>query len=593
FTRLFDIIPYQQKKYPNPKALNFFHNDKWNPISIEALQDRVNALSCWFLENGYKKGDKVVLVPHIGRPEWAIADFACQQLGVVVVPIHPGLREEEARSIFIETGAKLCLATAPDLERFTGFIHPLKTQPAMCSIDQGTPSYFFPLSNAVGNPTSLEKLNAIKATIGEGDMATIMYTSGSSGEQKGVMLSHRNLVSNIKAALAFFPLQPGDRVLSFLPFSHIFERNTHYGYIAFGASVYYSQSREGFSEDFRSVKPVFCTAVPRVLEKMHGYLQQQLLAKNYVKRKALQWAMNVGKRYKERERVGFVYGVQLFMARVLVLYRWRRRLGGKLRHLVVGAAALRPEIGRLLSASGIQVVEGYGLTETSPMVSINRFEPGLNRFGTVGLAIPGVEVKIDAKEGDEGEILVKGPNVMMGYFQRPEDTKVAFTADGWFKTGDIGRMTDKRFLQITDRKKDIFKTSTGKYIAPRPLQNHLAQSPFIQRSLILGFQRPFVVALILPHFEILKTWCKNEGIHWTSPAFMVHNIKVVGKYQSELDKLNDGLPPFSKVRGFVLCPQEWSVGNGELTHTLKPIRTALEKNYKDEIDKLYARLSIP
>ncbi|MBX2943100.1 MAG: long-chain fatty acid--CoA ligase [Cyclobacteriaceae bacterium] len=593
FVRLFDLISYQQAKYPNEKALNYFSDNQWNAISISKLQNKVDALSCWFIENGFQKGDKIILVPHMGRPEWVTLDFACQQVGIITVPIHPGLHEEETEAIINETEAKLCFTTEQDFDKFNDLKPRLKAHPKIHCIDSGIPSYFNPLDNSTNDSQLLEKLKIIKAAIDENDIASIMYTSGSSGEQKGVMLSHRNLVSNIKAALTFFPLQPGDRVLSFLPFSHILERNTNYGYIAFGVSIYYSRNRESFTQDFKSVRPLFSTAVPRVLEKMYDYLQQQMMSKKLLKRKTIQWAINVGKQYKERERISLTYGVRLFIARLLVLYRWRNRLGGKLRYMVVGAASLRPEIGRLLSAAGVQVVEGYGLTETSPLISINRFEPGLNMFGSVGIVIPSVEIKIDLMEGeDEGEILVKGPNVMQGYYQKPELTQEAFTYDGWFKTGDIGKIVNKRFLQITDRKKEIFKTSAGKYIAPLPLQNYLSQSPFIERSLILGFQRPFVTALILPHIEILKTWCENEEIHWTSPEFMVHNIKVINKYKSEIDSLNKVLPNFKQVRGFLLCPREWSVEKGEITHTLKPVRTVLEKNYKDEINKIYSQLSI-
>jgi long-chain acyl-CoA synthetase len=249
---------------------------------------------------------------------------------------------------------------------------------------------------------------------------------------------------------------------------------------------------------------------------------------------------------------------------------------------------LRPEIGRLFSAAGIIVVEGYGMTETAPFISVNRFEPGMNHFGTVGIPIPGVAVRIDQpNEAGEGEILVKGDNVMRGYFKRPELNETVFTPDGWFRTGDVGKMVQQRFLQITDRKKDIFKTSAGKYIAPQPLQNHFMQSGFIQRCLILGFQKPFVTALIVPNFELLEAWCRQEEIHWTSPQFMVYNIKVRAKYQQEVDTLNEELPNYERVRDFVLCHQDWTIEAGELTTTLKPVRHLLMEHYQKEIDNMY------
>lgn len=588
FTRLFDLIGYQLKKYSNASALNYYHGDQWVSISIGEFEKRVNALSCWFIENQYQKGDRVVLIPNIGSPEWMIVDFACQQAGIIVVPIHANLSEAEYDIILKETNPRLCLVTLENLEKITNAIQQLSQPAKVYHMEAGKPAYFEALNHHQINTETLTLLNQIKETINENDLTTIMYTSGSSGEPKGVMLSHTNIVYNIKSVLTFFPIEAGHRVLSFLPFSHILERTTTYAYLAFGASVYFSESRDSFARDFREVRPYFCTSVPRVLEKMYDFLQEQILSKHLIKRKTIEWAVNIGRKYKERERIGLAYGISLFFARLFVLYAWRKKLGGKIRYMAVGAAALRPEIGRLLSASGIHVVEGYGLTETAPLISINRFEPGMNRFGTVGLVIPGVQVKIDnTDDEDEGEILVKGPNVMIGYYLKPELTNAVFTEDGWFKTGDIGKWVHQHFLQITDRKKEIFKTSSGKYIAPLPLQNHFTKSPFIQRCLIIGFQRPFVTALLVPHFEILKAWCTKEGIHWTSGEFMIHNIKVMTLLKAEVEKLNEALQNFQRVRNFVLCAHEWSTENGEITATLKPVRTVLESRYKTEIEKMY------
>jgi long-chain acyl-CoA synthetase len=358
--------------------------------------------------------------------------------------------------------------------------------------------------------------------------------------------------------------------------------------MAFGVSLYFSQNKENFAHDFRTVRPFFCTSVPRVLEKMYDFMEEQSMQRNLVKRKLITWAMNVGKHYGEGGRVKLWFSIKLFFARMLVLQQWRKKLGGKIRYMVVGAASLRPEIGRMFSASGIYIIEGYGMTETAPLITINRYEPGLNRFGTVGMTIPGIDVKIDEpNENQEGEILVKGPNVMVEYFKRPDLTKASFTDDGWFRTGDIGKFVYQRFLQITDRKKDIFKTSAGKYIAPQPLQNHFKESPFIERCMILGFQRPYVAALIVPHFAVLEAWCIQESIHWTSPQFMIHNIKVRNKFQQEIDRLNEALPNVEQVKNFVLCPEDWTTERGELTNTLKPVRQKLMSNYEAEIEKMY------
>lgn len=590
FTRIFDILQYQTKKYPNSSAVNYFSGEKWQGYSIQKLQTKVDILSCWFISNGYAKGDKIILVPMMGSPEWMIVDFACQQVGLITVPIHPTLRASEIEVILTETEAKLCITADSELYfKFTLAIEKTNAKTSIYHIKPNVPGYFYPLHLLHSTAEELNILITIKKEIHEDDLLTILYTSGSSGIPKGVMLTHRNIAHNIKAILILLPLEPKHRVLSFLPFSHILERATCYAYLAFGVSLYFSQNKESFAHDFKTVRPYFCTCVPRVLEKMYDFMQEQLLHKNIAKRKIISWALAVGKKYGSANRMQLVFSVNLFLARILVLSLWRKKLGGKIRYMAVGAASLQPEIGRLFSSAGINVVEGYGMTETAPLIAINRFEPGLNRFGTVGIVIPGIEVKIDAPgEEQEGEILVRGPNVMQGYYKRPELNKEVFTDDGWFRTGDIGKFVHQRFLKITDRKKDIFKTSSGKYIAPQPLQNHFAKSIFIQKCLIIGFQKPYVTALIVPHFEMLEAWCMQESIHWTSPQYMVHNIKVRSKMQQEVDQLNIELPNFECLKDFVLCHQDWSLENGEITTTLKPVRKTLLENYEKEIEKMYA-----
>ncbi|MBL7871924.1 MAG: long-chain fatty acid--CoA ligase [Cyclobacteriaceae bacterium] len=591
FSRIFDILEYQREKYPSQHSLNAFDGNEWRGFSIEYIIQQVNSLSCWLIRSGYQKGQTVLLVPVVGKPEWMMLDFACQQCGLIVVPVHPTSSVPEIELIVQETEPKLCITANVELyEKFRKIIQKHGEPVEIFHLDQeGSQKFSF---DSVMEPseTELHSLVEMKNSINEHDLVTILYTSGSSGVPKGVMLTHHNIARNIKSILTLLPLEPHHRVLSFLPFSHILERMACYGYMACGVSLYFSQNKESFAHDFKTARPFFCTSVPRVLEKMYDFMQEQLLGKNVVKKKLIRWALEVGKRYKNTERLNVSYSIQLFFARVLVLSRWRKELGGKIRYMVVGAASLRPEIGRLFSAAGIQVLEGYGMTETSPLISMNRYEPGLSRFGTVGPVIPGVEVKIDQpNEEQEGEILVKGANVMQGYFKRPELTHEVFT-DGWLRTGDIGKFIDKRFLKITDRKKDIFKTSAGKYIAPQPLQVHFTKSPFIQRCHIIGFQCPFITALIVPHFEILEAWCGQEHIHWTSPQFMVHNIRVRAKLQREIDLLNDELPNVEKVKDFVLCDADWSIDRGELTTTLKPIRQVIEKNYQKEIEKMYAVL---
>ena len=589
FTRIFDIPQYQQEKYPNATALNNFADGQWRGHSIQELQTRIDAISAWFLTQGYLKEDKIILVPIMGSVDWMVLDFACQQVGIVVVPLHPTSRPEEIKLILNETEAKLIIAA--DVEIYEKFLPLASRSQKPIPIHNLTPhavGFFQPIHLTNVSPEMLARVTQAKKGIDEHDVFTILYTSGSSGMPKGVMLTHHNVVHNIKAILTILPLEPMHRVLSFLPFSHIFERATCYAYMAFGVSLYFSQNKETFSHDFNTVKPYFCTSVPRVLEKMFDFMQEQQLHQQWLKKRVIQWAMEVGKKY-EVGNVRPVFTMQLLLARILVLNQWRKMLGGKIRYITVGAASLRPEIGRLFSAAGIRVVEGYGMTETAPLITTNRFEPGMNRFGTVGMAVAGIAIRLDQpNEEGEGEILVKGPNVMPGYYKNPLLTKEAFTEDGWFRTGDIGKFVHQRFLQITDRKKDIFKTSAGKYIAPLPLQNHFTNSPFIQRCLIIGFQRPFVTCLVVPHFPMLEAWCKENDIHWTSPQFMVHNIKVRAKMQNEIDQLNEDLPNFQRVRNFVICHEEWTVERGEITNTLKPVRHLLVEHYKVEIEKMYS-----
>lgn len=589
FTRIFDILQYQAEKYPNPNALNAMVDGRWSNYSIDTLIRYTDNLSCWLIRNGYDRNDRVILMPVMGSPEWIIIDLACQQCGIVTIPVHVTSTEQDLELILKESETRLCICASVEVntkvhaanQRLGGHVK-------VFHLDSTQEGYFH---WQVSEPASEEHthLQKIKNSISEEDEVTMLYTSGSSGIPKGVPLTHKNIVHNIKSILPMLPLEPQHRVLSFLPFSHILERMACYGYLAFGVSVYFSQRKETFAHDFNSVKPYFCTCVPRVLEKMYDYMQAQLMDKNMLKRKLIAWAFEIGMKYQSEGHKPFFFSVQLFFARVLVLSQWRKKLGGKIRYMVVGAASLRPEIGRLFSAAGIHIVEGYGMTETAPLISINRFEPGQNRFGTVGLVISGTEIKIDQPDAQgQGEILVKGPQVMKGYYQRPDLNREVFTPEGWFRTGDVGRFINGRFLQITDRKKDIFKTSAGVYIAPQPLQSHFAKSLFIQRCLIIGFQRPFVTALIVPNFEVLQAWCKQEHIHWTSPQFMVHNIKVLARLQHEIDTLNEALANVERVRRFVLCPQDWTVESGELTTSLKPIRQRIVANYQNEIEKMYA-----
>jgi long-chain acyl-CoA synthetase len=588
FTRVFDILSYQQKKYPQQKAISVKEQGRWKNYSIHDIISKTDLITGWLIENGYQKGDKVAIMPKMGSPDWMVVDFACQQAGLILVPIHPTSTLEEIIFIVKETEAKMCLVADVELHEKTKSITTSTSCKSLFHLEQNREGYFLQKVNSYATAIDAGQIESRKNTISPEDILAILYTSGTSGTPKGVVLTHHNVVSSVKSMLTILPLSPSHRVISFLPFSHIFERTASFTYMAFGAEIYFCDRLDELNRDFKSVKPYCCTCVPKTLEKMYDILHQKRLEKNIVTRKIITWSMSVGEKYKDKQRQDWLYRIKLVIARLLVLNTFRSALGGRIKFMAVGAAALRPDIGRLFSAAGILTLSGYGMTETAPFISVNRTEPGLNQFGTVGIPVPGVQLKIDApNENGEGEILVKGPNVMQGYYHRPEQTQEVFTDDGWFRTGDVGKIVSQRFLAITDRKKDIFKTSAGKYVAPQVLENYFTRSPFIMQCLILGFNKPFVAAVLVPDYALLKTWCEEQGIHWTAPVYMVHNIKVIKKIQEEIDRLNEQLQGFERVKKFILSEEEWTVENKDLTTSFKPRRARLLEKHKTEIEKLY------
>ena len=586
FTRVFDLLTYQATRYPQAKALNDREGDGWRSVSIQAVEARATLLAGWLVSEGLQKGDRVAFIPRGGSARWVMLDFACQKAGLIVVPMHPTNTAAEAAFILQEVDARFCFtADAALLQTFQAALPPAAR--GIFHLQAGEPGYFEAWDTFTMTDELSARVAARSREVAETDELAILYTSGTSGTPKGTCLSHRNVVANIQSILPILPLQPGDRVLSFLPFSHVFERTSCYAYLAFGANVFFNSSRDRLTAEFADVRPVLCTSVPRTLEKMYDYLEEQSLQKNRFKRTLIRWAMSVGKQFGKRPMSPWYHG-QLFWARFWVLRAWRKALGGKMKYVIVGAAALRADISRMFSAAGVQVLAGYGMTEAAPFISVNRCDPGMNRFGTVGLAIPGVEIRIDEpNETGEGEILVKGPNVMARYYRRPELTSEALRG-GWLHTGDTGRMVKKRFLEITGRKKELFKTTSGIYISPQVLEAHVKPSPFLAQCLVYGFNKPFVVALLVPNMGMLSAWCAENQIHWTAPPFMIHNIKVVQKIQHEIDQLNAQLPGYQCIRKFILVDAEWTIENGAMTTSFKLLRDNIIDSYKKEIEKLYA-----
>lgn len=589
FRRLFDILPYQQARFPNKAALSVKIGLEWICYPTADCLSEIDRVSAGLIELGLKRGDTFAILSHRGSPKWTFLDFGLQQIGAIPVPVHASCTPAELRYIFREAGIRYCMVA--DRELYEKVEAERKELPLLQSIYslQELPEVLG-WEDLAQTPSSkhLAALQGLRASIHEEDLATIIYTSGSTGQPKGVMLSHKNIVTNIKATIALMPINYTKRAVSFLPMSHIFERMVTYAYMAVGASVNFAWQRDDLLAFIKEVRPHYFTVVPRFLEKVYDNIQDRISDGNYLTKRIGRWAIRVGERYRLRGKMTLPYWFQLRLANLLVFSQWRRQLGGQVEGLFVGSAMLQPRLARLFTAARIRVKEGYGLTETSPVIAFNRFEPGGTRLGTVGLPIPGIEVRIDQAEGKEdGEIQVRGPGVMMGYYQKETATKAAFTEDGWFKTGDVGSWAHKRFLTITGRQKDIFKTSSGKYVAPEAVENHFKASPYIEQCLAIGFQRPYVATLLLPHFPSLRRWCEAHDIHWTAPQFMVLNHKVIQFYEQEIEKLNAALSKHQHSRNFHLLHEPWTPETGELTPTMKLRREVLLERFDKEIEEMY------
>ncbi len=600
FVNIFGILDYQQKRYPQKIALAGRGSEGWHILSTEEVLAERERISTGLLHRGFHKGDRIGLFAHCGSPEWVIADTAMMQIGIVTVPIHMTARPDEITHIVSNSGMKACfVSNAEMLEKMQAaggkvknyFLFESKSRIEKSAL---TPEIIAWNELAIDpQERDLEKIRYISEGIRPDDLATLLYTSGTTGQPKGVMLTHANIVSNIKSVLAIVPVGPDVTAVSFLPLSHIFERMVTYVYLAAGTPVWYVDALEHLPRILAEVRPHFFTAVPRILERMYERLLEERNNSGILFRKIIDWAIRLGERFPYSGEHGMPpdYFVKRLLADLLVFRHWRKRMGGRIRYIAVGAAALQPRLGRLFSAAGIDVREGYGLTETSPVIAFNRFEPGGVHFGTVGIPAPGVDVRVaEPDEHGEGEIEVKGPNVMTGYYELPEETAARFTEDGWFRTGDLGKFEFKRFLKITGRKSEIFKTTSGKFVAPAFVEQQLIASPFISQAMAVGLNKPFVGALIVPNFSFLENWCLENNVHWTSPQFMVLNPKVEKLFRQEIDRINEErLGTVEKVRAFHLLYETWTSENGLLTPTLKLRRDILALQFQAEIENLFER----
>ena len=590
FTRLFDIFSYQQQKYSKAKAVGIRDGKGWKTYSTAEAIENINKVSAALMELGLKKGDMAAIMSKGGSPWWNFLDMGMQQIGVIVVPVHATSMPEEIEHILKESEVKILFV---ENDTLLGKVKPIEEKiPTLQKVflmersfgGEGFEKYLKPVEISV-----LEKIELLKSQIQPTDLTTIIYTSGTTGLPKGVMLSHQNIISNIKCILPLVPIDYQKVTFSFLPLSHIFERMVTYSYFVAGASLYYTTGVEHALEDLKNCRPHYFTTVPRLLERMYDEIHNAAHSKNYLKRKLVHWALQVGKEYDVERKGDLGQRFRRWLANVSVYRYWRYVMGGRVQGVLVGAAPMQPELIRLFSAAKIPIREGYGLTETSPVISFNRFEPGGHKVGTVGIPISGVEVKIDSPDENEGggEILVKGPNVMMGYFKNEKATKAVLDENGWLKTGDVGQIVFRKFLKITDRKKEIFKSSDGKYIAPQKLESLLASSRYIEQAIVIGYKMKSVMAVIVPDFNNLKKWAENNKVHWTAPQFMVINQKIEALLESEIDKFNEQLQPHERIRKQLFLHELWTPETGELTATLKPRRKVIMENNNKAIEKLF------
>ncbi len=590
-SRIFDCIAYQLSNSPKQDMFAAKENGIWKTYSTQQVQETVNKLSAGLLQLGVSGNDmtiehqdKIALISR-NRPEWLMLDLACQQIGAALCPIYPTTNVNELEFIFNDATVKYVFISGKDiLDKVNNVRNNVPSLKNVYSFDalQGVDHWTKITSS--GTAEDMAKLETIKATILPEHCATIIYTSGTTGTPKGVMLSHRNIVLNVINSKKTFPFDDNvnGRALSFLPLNHIFERMVSYIYINSANSIYYAESLETIGDNLKEVKPtLFCT-VPRLLEKVYERIMAKGAEQTGIKRKLFYWAVALGDRYDNQHSGGLWYNLQLALANKIVFSKWREGLGGNVQTVVTGGAACQVRLIRIFSAAKIPIYEGYGPTENSPVISVNCRRKGGTKFGTVGLVIEGQEVKLE----EDGEICVKGPSVMMGYYKRPDLTAETII-DGWLHTGDIGVFEDNKYLKITDRKKELFKTSGGKYVAPQPIENKMKESPFVEQMMIVGAEQKFVGALIVPSAPNLKDWMQHKGINFTTIEDAVNNPKVLDLYRELIDSFNKFFNHVEQVKKFELLPHEWTIDSGELTPTLKLKRKVIMEKYKAAVDRIY------
>ncbi len=589
-TRLFEFPYHQLSKNNLPDCLVTKYGDDWVKTSTQEFIHKSNAISRGLLRMGVNKDDKIALISTNNRTEWSIMDIGVLQTGAQTIPIYPTIGSEDYEYILNHSESMYCFAS--DQEVYDKVMAIKKNVPTLKEV------YTFDTIKGANNwkdvldlgsdDSNQPEVEARKDAVDTLDLATIIYTSGTTGRPKGVMLSHKNIVSNVIDSQPRIPVKEGDaRAMSFLPVCHIFERMILYIYQYHSVSIYFAESIEKISDNLKEVHPHVMSVVPRLLEKVYDKIYAKGTELTGLKKSLFFWAIDLGLKYEPYEANGWWYETKLKLARKLIFSKWKEALGGELEVMVSGSAALQPRLARVFAAAGIPVMEGYGLTETSPVISVNDMRNGLFRIGTVGKTIPHVEVKI----AEDGEILCKGPNVMMGYYKDPEKTAEVMTGD-YFHTGDIGEIDKDGFIKITDRKKEMFKTSGGKYIAPQLLENAMKQSLFIEQIMVIGDGEKMPAAFIQPSFDFVKEWAKRKNIDvGNSLQDLCNNEKVIARIKEEVDTFNERFGQWEKIKRFELTPEVWSVEAGHLTPTMKLKRRVVKERYKDLYMRIYEHTS--
>lgn len=587
-TRIFDFPYHQQDEFTTiPDALASKQNGVWVKTSTQEYIAKANSISRALLRMGIKKDDKIAIISSNNRTEWHIVDIGILQTGAQTVPIYPTISELDYEYILNHCEASYCIVSDEEILRKINLVK--DKLPHIKEIYS-----FNTIANcknwnellALGEDESnQEEVEARKNSIKTEDLATIIYTSGTTGSPKGVMLSHQNIVSNVLGSAPRIPFEAGkSRALSFLPICHIFERMVLYLYQFYGVSIYFGESIEKIGENIKEVQPTVITAVPRLIEKVYDKIYAKGAELSGIKKTLFFWAINLGLRYEPYGANGFWYEFQLKIARKLIFSKWKDGLGGKLEVMVSGSAALQTRLSRIFAAAEIPVMEGYGLTETSPVIAVNDMRNFGFRIGTVGKIIDNVEVKI----AEDGEILCKGPNIMVGYYKNENLTNEVIT-DGYFHTGDIGNMDQDGFLRITDRKKEMFKTSGGKYIAPQLIENTMKQSRFIEQIMVIGEGQKMPAAFIQPNFDFVSEWARKNKINiGKTPEEISTNEKVIARIQQEIDSINTKFGHWEQIKRFELTPDVWSIDGGQLTPTLKLKRKNVLEKYQDLYQKIYS-----